>query len=228
MRLLHLLSEIWDSGCTTTLWSCRVCVSQVASSGRFHAHFLHIASLFSTRCHQRQDCSTGLQKDPRCGNSLSLVFCYAASFWPDFLWLYLHLSSRFIANMCHVCNLFVGLPFIPPSIISRSNTLMPQSMSSPMVLSLLNDFHYLSMLLYFCQHFFLWNFFHPTNYFHYLEVAVINCLFCSSSSSSLSLSNVTVSVSEIWLLACHYCLPLVYCQPLKTICCYSCRHTLGH
>ena len=73
------------------------------------------------------------------------------------------------ANMCNICNLLlplVSLPFIRPSIISSSKlSCMPQNMPSPMMLSLLKDFHYLSNLLYFCQHFFIWNFVLPTNSF---------------------------------------------------------------
>ena len=61
-----------------------------------------------------------------------------------------------------------------------------------MMLSLLNDFHYLSIFLHFCCHFFTWNFAHPTN------LSILCLIHISKASNHQTSAFVIVHVSAAY------------------------------
>ena len=65
-------------------------------------------------------------------------------------------------------------------------------MPNPIMWSLLNDFHYLFILLHFCQHFFIWNSVHPTSSF------IIHHIHISKASNRQTSAFVSVHVSAAY------------------------------
>jgi len=96
---------------------------------------------------------------------------------------------------------------------------MPQNMSSPLMLSLLDDFHYLQ----FCQRFFIWNFIYPAN----LVRPACQCFFSlhfryihiSKPSNSRTYAFISVRVSGAYGVTLHNKHSIMYFFSCKFIYC---------